>query len=54
MQLRDPKPRMHFQHFYLACLAHASYLIADGGEAAVVDPQRDVDQYVEAARRGER
>ncbi|HEX9459092.1 MAG TPA: MBL fold metallo-hydrolase [Thermoanaerobaculia bacterium] len=42
---------MHFQHFYLACLAHASYLIADGGEAAVFDPQRDVDQYVEAAQR---
>ncbi len=42
---------MHFQHFYLACLAHASYLVADGGEAAVVDPQRDVDQYVEAAQR---
>ncbi|HEX7681623.1 MAG TPA: MBL fold metallo-hydrolase [Thermoanaerobaculia bacterium] len=42
---------MHFQHFYLACLAHASYLIADGGEAVVVDPQRDVDQYVEAAQR---
>jgi hypothetical protein len=41
---------MHFQHFYLACLAHASYLIADGGEG----PQRDVDQYVEAARRGKR
>lgn len=42
---------MHFQHFYLACLAHASYLIADGGEAVVVDPQRDVDQYIEAAER---
>src|SRR4051812_29218508 len=42
---------MHFQHFYLACLAHASYLIADGGEAVVVDPQRDVDQYLETAQR---
>ena len=41
---------MHFQQFYLSCLAHASYLIADGGEAAVVDPQRDVDQYIEGAR----
>ncbi|MEA2164248.1 MAG: hydroxyacylglutathione hydrolase [Thermoanaerobaculia bacterium] len=40
---------MHFQQFYLGCLAHASYLIADGGEAVVVDPQRDVDQYIEAA-----
>ena len=42
---------MHFQQFYLACLAHASYLIADAGEAVVVDPQRDVDQYVDAAER---
>jgi hydroxyacylglutathione hydrolase len=42
---------MHFQQFYLACLAHASYLIADGGEGAVIDPQRDVDQYLEAAQR---
>jgi hydroxyacylglutathione hydrolase len=42
---------MYFQQFYLACLAHASYLIADGGEAAVFDPQRDVDQYLHAAER---
>ena len=41
---------MHFQQFYLGCLAHASYLIADGGEAVVVDPQRDVDQYLDAAK----
>ncbi|MEA2237415.1 MAG: hydroxyacylglutathione hydrolase [Thermoanaerobaculia bacterium] len=40
---------MHFHQFYLGCLAHASYLIADGGEAVVVDPQRDVDQYLDAA-----
>jgi glyoxylase-like metal-dependent hydrolase (beta-lactamase superfamily II)/rhodanese-related sulfurtransferase len=44
---------MLFKQFYLGCLAHASYLIGDGGEAAVVDPQRDVDQYIdEAAREG--
>ena len=44
---------MDFKQFYLSCLAHASYLIGHGGEAAVVDPQRDVDQYLdEAARRG--
>ncbi|UWZ81850.1 MBL fold metallo-hydrolase [Occallatibacter riparius] len=41
---------MEIDRFYLGCLAHASYLIWDGGEAAVVDPQRDVDIYVEAAR----
>lgn len=40
---------MYFKQFYLGCLAHASYLIGAQGEAAVVDPQRDVDQYIEAA-----
>jgi hydroxyacylglutathione hydrolase len=35
------------KQFYLSCLAHASYLIGDEetGTAAVVDPQRDTDQY---------
>jgi glyoxylase-like metal-dependent hydrolase (beta-lactamase superfamily II)/rhodanese-related sulfurtransferase len=40
---------MYFKQFYLGCLAHASYLIGADGEAAVVDPQRDVDQYIEEA-----
>jgi hydroxyacylglutathione hydrolase len=40
---------MYFKQFYLGCLAHASYLIGSDGEAAVVDPQRDVDQYVKEA-----
>jgi len=36
------------EQFYLNCLAHASYVVADEatGAAAVVDPQRDVDQYL--------
>ncbi len=39
---------MIFKQFYLPCLAHASYVIGDeeAGTAAVVDPQRDTDQYV--------
>jgi len=40
---------MYFKQFYLGCLAHASYLIGSEGEAAVVDPQRDVDQYIDEA-----
>lgn len=40
---------MYFKQFYLNCLAHASYLIGSEGEAAVVDPQRDVDQYIDEA-----
>ena len=41
---------MYFRQFYLGCLAHASYLIGSGGEAAVIDPQRDSDIYLEDAR----
>ena len=39
---------MILKQFYLNCLAHASYLVGDTGTrtAAVVDPQRDVDQYL--------
>ena len=40
---------MYFKQFYLGCLAHASYLIGSEGEAAVIDPQRDVDQYIAEA-----
>lgn len=40
---------MYFEQFYLGCLAHASYMIGSNGEAAVVDPQRDVDIYLKAA-----
>lgn len=41
---------MYFEQFYLTCLAHASYMIGSEGEAAVVDPQRDVDIYLKAAK----
>jgi hydroxyacylglutathione hydrolase len=34
-------------------LAHISYIIGHGGQAAVIDPRRDVDVYVEIARRQE-
>ena len=42
---------MILKQFYLNCLAHASYLIGDeqSRTAAVVDPQRDIDQYLSFA-----
>jgi hydroxyacylglutathione hydrolase len=40
---------MYFAQFYLTCLSHASYMIGSEGEAAVIDPQRDVDIYLKAA-----
>ncbi len=42
---------MIFRQYYLGCLSHASYLIGDetSGRAVVVDPQRDIDGYVDDA-----
>jgi len=39
---------MFFKQYYLGCLSHASYLIGDEatGRAVVVDPQRDISQYL--------
>lgn len=40
---------MQFKQFYLGCLAHASYYIGSENEAAIIDPQRDVQQYIDEA-----
>src|SRR5947209_10525801 len=42
---------MILEQYYLGCLAHASYLIASPEDrvAAVVDPQRDIEQYLARA-----
>jgi glyoxylase-like metal-dependent hydrolase (beta-lactamase superfamily II)/3-mercaptopyruvate sulfurtransferase SseA len=41
---------VYFKQFYLGCLAQASYLIGSEGDAVVVDPRRDVDEYLSEAR----
>lgn len=45
---------MILKQYYLGCLAHASYLIADerSKQAVVVDPQRDIEQYLRDAQEG--
>ena len=46
---------MFFRQYYLDCLSHASYLIGDttSGSAVVVDPQRDIAEYLaDAAEQG--
>lgn len=42
---------MYFAQYYLECLSQASYLIGDEGtgQAVVVDPRRDVEEYLEDA-----
>jgi len=39
---------MKFTQYYLECLSHASYLIGDEstGTAVVIDPQRDIAEYL--------
>ena len=42
---------MIFTQYYLDCLSHASYLVGDetSGKAVVVDPRRDINEYVQDA-----
>jgi hydroxyacylglutathione hydrolase len=42
---------MYLKRFFVDGLAHASYLFGADGEAAVVDPKRDVDDYIAEAER---
>jgi hydroxyacylglutathione hydrolase len=44
---------MILKQYYLGCLAHASYLLGDeaSSTAIIVDPQRDIEQYVADAER---
>src|SRR5260221_5395653 len=39
---------MVLKQYYLGCLAHASYLLGDeaSSTAIIVDPQRDIHQYL--------
>lgn len=43
---------MFVDQFYISCLSQASYLVGDesAGEAVVVDPRRDVEEYLDRAR----
>lgn len=41
---------MTIQQLYTNCLSEAAYFIADKGEAAVIDPLRDIDTYLDLAR----
>jgi glyoxylase-like metal-dependent hydrolase (beta-lactamase superfamily II) len=44
---------MILQQYYLGCLAHASYLLGDeaSSTAIIVDPQRDIQQYLADAEK---
>ncbi|HVP24777.1 MAG TPA: rhodanese-like domain-containing protein [Methanomicrobiales archaeon] len=44
---------MIFEKLVSRGLAHNSYLVGAGDEAAVIDPRRDIDAYLEIARRND-
>lgn len=41
---------MYIKQLYTGCLSEAAYYIESNGEAAVVDPLRDIDAYIELAK----
>jgi glyoxylase-like metal-dependent hydrolase (beta-lactamase superfamily II)/rhodanese-related sulfurtransferase len=43
-------PSMFLKQFFVEGLAHASYMIGSEGAAAIIDPRRDVDIYIDEAR----
>jgi len=42
---------MEIEQIYTGCLAQGAYYIHSGGEAAIIDPLREVSPYIERARR---
>jgi len=42
---------MRIEQIYTDCLSHAAYYIESNGEAAVFDPLRDVQNYIESAKK---
>lgn len=41
---------MFIKRFYTSCLSEAAYYIESNGEAAVIDPLRDIEEYLELAK----
>ena len=41
---------MYIEQLYTKCLSEAAYYIESNGEAAIIDPLRDVEQYIELAK----
>lgn len=42
---------MQVEQIYTGCLAHGAYYIASNGEAAIVDPLREVQPYIDRAEK---
>src|SRR5471030_3113861 len=41
---------MYIKQLYTGCLSEAAYYIVSNGEAAIIDPLRDIDEYIAMAK----
>jgi hydroxyacylglutathione hydrolase len=41
---------MYIKQLYTACLSEAAYYVESNGEAAIIDPLRDVEEYMQLAK----
>lgn len=41
---------MYIQQLYTTCLSEAAYYVESNGEAAIIDPLRDIDTYIDLAK----
>ena len=51
VSFEDRRDGVIVRQYQLGCLSHLSYLVVVDGEAAVIDPQRDVGHYLEDAKK---
>ena len=42
---------MKVEQIYTGCLAEAAYYLESNGEVAIIDPLREVEPYIEMARK---
>ena len=41
---------MYIQQLYTCCLSEAAYYVESNGEAAIIDPMRDIEEYLQLAQ----
>ena len=42
---------MYVEQLYTGCLSEAAYYIESNGEAAIIDPLRDIEEYISLAEK---
>jgi hydroxyacylglutathione hydrolase len=42
----DEHPNFYVHQMFTSCLAHMAYIVVSGNEAAIIDPLREIDPYL--------